>query len=201
MVYKSLSSSLKVQKGLQNRKRTYIRNSIILFLFLILFFYLSFLLESVLPQFLTIRKSYTLLFPDIKTKSLKPEVRQIIYRNNRDFNIKKVISELFLGPINDKIESSIPANTEIYNCFVLDRILHLNISDDIAFSLNKSEYANFYHLLYMSIIKTILFNFHSIDGFIFKINGNSYRYCGSVKNFDIVINYKNLKESMKKKNK
>ena len=142
----------------KNSKKLIIFSSI---LFLIL-------LTSLIFYFVEL-KSYrkVFIFQCIDDDKTHFEVRYLP-KVDKEQQIKQYIDDLLLGPINDRYRPLFPAGTKINSCFVRDKKLYIDLSEEALLQEGiSSETKIAVELLKLNITK----NFNGIDDVILFMMG------------------------------
>ena len=115
-----------------------------------------------------------IFFPEPTRKGLSGEPRRFYRQETLEGNVRLLVREMLLGPMDIRHTNIFPPNTSLKSVFVRDGAAYLDFSPDILF-LDTHARLSFDELL-AAVRQTVLFNYRQFADVIITINGQMPGY-------------------------
>jgi len=113
-----------------------------------------------------------LFFPAEGSLHLAGELRRLPKSARDEENIKLVVDELILGPVELSLKKLLPKHTTVRTCMLRDRTVYLDLSPELIVNTEGTELSVDESLF--GIEQSIRFNFPGVERVIFFIDGEIY---------------------------
>jgi len=118
-------------------------------------------------------------YPDKKMSVLQPEIRTIVKGKTKQNQISNLLSEFFLGPINNNYYNCFGNNIKLRSIIIEDDVLNINLNKD--FFLNNDFSQEEYYIFFQSVVVTVCYNYRDIKKVKFYFDGIEYKYASFYK--------------------
>ncbi|MCL1817723.1 MAG: GerMN domain-containing protein, partial [Spirochaetaceae bacterium] len=115
-----------------------------------------------------------IFFPEPAQTGLSGEPRRIYRQETLEGNVRLLVREMLLGPMDIRHMNIFPPNTRLKSVFVRGAAVYLDFSPEILF-LDTHTRLSFDELL-AAVRQTVLFNFRQLADVIITINGQEPGY-------------------------
>ncbi|MDR3201108.1 MAG: GerMN domain-containing protein [Spirochaetales bacterium] len=110
-----------------------------------------------------------IFFPEPALKGISGEPRRMYRRDTLEENIRLLVREMILGPMDIRHTNMFPPNTRVRSVFVRNDTAYLDFSPEIIF-LDSQMRLSFDELI-SAVQRTVLFNFRQLSGVVVTVNG------------------------------
>jgi hypothetical protein len=110
-----------------------------------------------------------IFFPEPAQEGITGEPRRIYRQDTLEGNVRLLVREMLLGPMDIRHTNIFPPNTRLRSVFVRGGAAYLDFSPEIIF-LDSQTRLSFDELL-SAVRRTVLFNFRQLSGVIITVNG------------------------------
>ena len=110
-----------------------------------------------------------IFFPEPTLSGLTGEPRRLYRQNTLEENVRLLVREMILGPMDIRHTKIFPPNTRIRSVFVRGDAVYLDFSPDIIF-LDSQMRLSFDELV-SAIRHTVLYNFRALSDVIITVDG------------------------------
>jgi hypothetical protein len=110
-----------------------------------------------------------IFFPEPAQEGITGEPRRIYRQDSLEGNVRLLVREMLLGPMDIRHTNIFPPNTRLQSVFVRHGAAYLDFSPEIIF-LDSQTRLSFDELL-SAVRRTVLFNFRQLSDVIITVNG------------------------------
>jgi hypothetical protein len=110
-----------------------------------------------------------IFFPEPTREGLTGEPRRIYRQKTPEENVRLLVREMILGPMDIRHTNMFPQNTRLRSVFVRNQTAYLDFSPEIIF-LDSQMRLSFDELV-AAIRRTVLFNFRQLSGVVVTVDG------------------------------
>ena len=119
-----------------------------------------------------------IFFPEPARKGLSGEPRRIYRQETLEGNVRLLINEMLLGPMNIRHTSIFPMNTRLKSVLIREGVAYVDFTPDLLFP-GAGARLSFDELL-AAVRQTVLYNFRQLADVIITINGQEPGYASFI---------------------
>jgi hypothetical protein len=110
-----------------------------------------------------------IFFPEPAREGVSGEPRRVFRQDTLEGNVRLLVREMLLGPMDIRHTNIFPPNTRLRSVFVRGGSAYLDFSPEIIFLDNKTRLS--FDELLAAVRRTVLFNFRQLSAVVITVNG------------------------------